>query len=301
MMPPFRLRLHEGNERVAQALDTDPDYRVLRRLPTVNEIWCRSSLVPEQASSTKIAVIDTETTGLNSSRHKLIELAMVKMTVDDVVGDLLDITPPMSWLEDPNEPLSLKIERLTSLTDSDVAGQSFPVATIFEAFDDIDIIVAHNARFDAGFLAKRFPSLGHPWACSAKDINWPELGFEGGRGVGALLNSARYFVSQAHRAGPDAWSTACLLAMPAPDGRCIASHLLQAARRTTSRLYAIGAPYCAKDDLRAADYRWCSTRRAWWTEGDSERIGNEAVWLKALHPLIKPEIIAVDWFNRHRI
>jgi DNA polymerase III subunit epsilon len=300
-MNPFRLRLHEGNERAAHALNTDPDYRVLRRLPTVNEIWCRSSPVPSKASSTRIAVIDTETMGIDCSRHKLIELAVVKMTVDDEVGDLLDISPPVAWLEDPDEPISFDIERLTGLADADVMGEAFDERTICEAFDDVDCIIAHNAQFDSGFLNKRFPSLGHPWACSAKDLDWPEFGFGGGRSVGALLTSAGHFASQAHRAGPDAWSVACLLAMRASDGRCIAAHLLKQARRTTSRLYAVGAPYSIKDQLRAADYRWSAERRAWWTEGDSERLGNEAAWLKTMHPLIKPEIIAIDWYNRHRV
>jgi DNA polymerase III subunit epsilon len=96
MMSPFRLRLHDGNEHAARALDTDPDYRVLRRLPTIEEIWCRSSPVPKRTSSTKIAVIDTETTGLDSNRHKLIELAMVKIAIDDVAGDLLEINAPVA-------------------------------------------------------------------------------------------------------------------------------------------------------------------------------------------------------------
>jgi DNA polymerase III subunit epsilon len=300
-MPPFRLRLHEGNEHAARALDTDPDYRVLRRLPTINEIWCRSSPVADRSSSTTVAVIDTETTGLDSSKHKLIELAMAKMIVDDVAGDLLSITQPVAWLEDPNEPLSIEIEQLTGLTDADLIGQAFDDPTILHAFDDVDIVVGHNIRFDAGFLTKRFPSLGHPLGCSQKDIDWSAVGYEGGRSIGALLTSAGHFSSQMHRAGPDAWATACLLAMPAPDGRCIAAHLLQTAGRTTSRLDAVGAPYSVKDDLRAADYHWSAERRAWWIEGDSERIGNEAVWLKARHPLIKPKIVQIDWYNRHRI
>jgi hypothetical protein len=39
---------------------------------------------------------------------------------------------------------------LTGLTDADLAGQAFYDPTIINAFDDIDLIVAYNARFDGG-------------------------------------------------------------------------------------------------------------------------------------------------------
>lgn len=298
-MPPFAMKLSKRAEHCARKLDALPDYKVLRRLPRPTEVWCRSMPSPEPFSSTRVAVVDTETTGLDPSRHRIIELAVVKMTICDVRGDLLDIAPPRTWLEDPGTPLLPEIETLTGLTDTDLAGQKFDDDTIADAFDDIDVIVAANARFDAGFMRQRFPQLGHPWACSLSEIDWAGHGFHDGRSVGSLVTTAGFFFEDAHRAGPDAWAVAVLLAMTAGDGKTIASHLLSKARRPTYRLYASGAPFSVKDSLKAVGYRWCAEQKAWWIEADPERIDNERAWLISLCPAILPRSERIDWYSRH--
>jgi len=299
MMPPFAMRLSPNSERAARQLEASPDYRVLRRLPRPDEVWCRSSPVPDFLSTTRISVIDTETTGLDPDRHKVIELAVVKMTICDTVGDLVDITPPSSWLEDPGHALSPEIEALTGITDADLSGKAFNDEVITEFFDDVDLIVAHNARFDRAFFSRRFPSLGHPWACSLSEVDWPDHGLEGGRSVSGLLTAAGHFMTEAHRAAPDAWATAALLAMPGHDGRTIAAHLVGRARKPTHRLCAMGAPFSVKDALRAADYRWDPKQKAWWREGEPEQMANEAARLIEPCPAILPKIERIDWYNRH--
>ena len=297
-MPPFNMRLDDKAEYHAHRLDEMPDYRVLRRLPRPGEIWCRSSPVPELMSTTRIAVIDTETEGLDPQRHKIIELAVVKMAIDDLVGDLLDITPPVSWLEDPGRPLSLEIESLTGISDADLAGQMFNERVIADMFDDVDLIVAANAKFDCAFMTRRFPWLKHPWACTY-EIDWSEHGLGGGRSVSALVTAAGHFFEDAHRAGPDAWAVSALLALPSCDGRTIAAHLVERARKPTHRLYAVGAPFAVKDTLKAAGYRWEASQRAWWLEAEPERVANEAAWLVELCPAILPRIERIDWYSRH--
>lgn len=297
-MHPFNMRLDDKAEFSAQRLDEMPDYRVLRRLPRPQEIWCRSSPVPDLMSTTRIAVIDTETEGLDPKRHKIFELAVVKLVIDDVVGDLLDIAPPVSWLEDPGRPLSLEIESLTGLADADLAGQVFCERVIADVFDDVDVIVAANAKFDCAFMTRRFPWLKHPWACTY-EIDWSSHGLRGGRGVSSLVTAAGHFFEDAHRAGPDAWAVSTLLALPSRDGRTIAAHLVDCARKPTHRLYAVGAPFAIKEALRAAGFLWDASQRSWWLEADPERIANEAAWLVALCPAILPRIERIDWYSRH--
>lgn len=298
-MPPFNMRLADSAERCARRLNEMPDYRVLRRLPKIDEIWCRSSPVPDFLSTTRIAVIDTETNGLDPDLHKIIELAAVKMTICDIQGDLLVIDPPIAWLEYPGVPLSPEIEALTGISDHDLVGHAFDDATIAACFDDVDLIVAHNAKFDCAFFKKRFPSLRHPWACSFSEVDWSLHGLEGGRSVTSLLTAAGHFPEQAHRAGPDAFAVACLLAIPARDDRTIAAHLVERARKPTHKLHAFGAPYSVKDALKAGGYRWCASQRVWSLEADPERIANEAKWLVALCPAIIPKIERIDWYDRH--
>ncbi len=300
-MSPFNYYIPQNIEREAKRLADTGDYRILRRLPKIDEIWAQSSPVVDRLNMTKIVVVDVETTGLDPETAKIIEVAIVKMAICDQTGVLLDIASPQCWLEDPGEPLNEEIEALTGLTDRDLFGQKFDDESILAALNDADIICAHNAAFDYSHLIRRFPSIENGWACSMKDIGWRKehaLG-ELGLSVGALIASAGYFASEAHRAGPDAWATAMLLVMPSADGRTRAAHMVCSARRKTVRLFARGAPFAIKDTLRAAGYRWSAPDRAWWKEGDSEAMANEAAWLVQLCPAILPQTIRIDHRNRH--
>lgn len=300
-MPPFKHHFQPQLERDAHRLAATGDYRILRRLPKIGEIWAQSSPVVDRLDMTKVAVVDVETTSLAPATAKIIEIAIVELAICDRSGALLDIQPPRTWLEDPCEPLTEEIEQLVGLTDRDLAGQRFDDLAILTALNDADVICAHNAAFDYSHLIQRFPTLDNGWACSLKDIAWRDkhgLG-ELGLSVGALLASAGYFADEAHRAGPDTWATAMLLIMHARDGRTIAAHMIDAARKTTIRLFAKGAPYSVKDNLRAAEYRWCAKQRNWWKEGDPEAMANEAAWLVQLCPAILPQTMRIDHRNRH--
>jgi DNA polymerase III epsilon subunit-like protein len=100
------MRLYElGGDDVlelrARELEANPDYKVLRRLPRRDELW----LAPTPGNgATKIGVLDTEATGLVVGKDKMIELALVKMTLDQN-GNVADLTEPLTILEDPNVQL----------------------------------------------------------------------------------------------------------------------------------------------------------------------------------------------------
>lgn len=294
----YHLNPNDPGERLARQLERQDGYRVLRRLPRPDEMWCRS--MPVSDNVIRLAIVDCETTGLDPERHKMIEFAVGTLSIDVGHGDVVDVTPPRSWLEDPAEDLSVEIERLTHITSDLLIGKWFPEETILQAFEGVTMVVAHNARFDRAFVTKRFPALADlPWACSMSEVDWPALGYAGGRGIGALLTSAGFFLPDAHRAAADVWATTCLLAAAAPDGRAIAAHLIDAARRPSERLYALRAPFECKEVLKSAGYRWSPERRAWWIEGDSERIAHEAAWCSRLPTMVKPVVERIDWINRH--
>lgn len=293
----YHLNPNSRGERLARRLERSADFRVLRRLPKPEDVWCRSMPLPENVM--KLAIIDCETTGLDPERHKIIELAIGTLSIDLDVGDVVDVTPPRSWLEDPAEDLSIEIERLTHITSNMLIGRWFPKAEIEAALLDADVLVSHNAFFDRAFVTKRFPvAATMPWACSMREVDWVSLGFSSGRGIAGLLTDAGFFLPNAHRAGADVWATTCLLASNVSDDRSIAAHMINAARRDTYRLYADRAPFDCKDALKAAGYRWAPERRAWWTEGDSERIANEESWLRQLSSEIAPSMERVTWMSR---
>lgn len=280
---------------VARSIEQHPDYRVLRRLPRHEELWF--SPVANGGAGTTIAIVDVETTGLDPDRDAMIELAVVLMRIDGA-GDLLDLTPPVSMLEEPPHAIPPEVEALTGITDAMVAGRRFRSAPLRRLLRCADVLVSHHAAFDRAFLTQRFPWVRQPWACTLNDLAWSRFGLEG-RALGHLLASAGHFPAQGHRAGADTWALACLLARIADDRRTIAAHLVEAARAPTQRLHAVGAPDSTRNVLKAAGYRWHVTKRAWWIDGDDEKLAGEQVFLRSLHPTILPVIEKIDWFTRH--
>lgn len=294
----YHLDPNRRGEQLASRLEEFDDYRVLRRLPRPEEMWCRS--MPLSDNIFRLAIVDCETSGLDPDRHKMIEFAVGTLSIDNDLGDVVEVTPPQSWLEDPAEDLPIEIERLTHITSDMLSGKRFPDDAIMKAMSGIDAIVAHNAKFDRAFVTKRFQALAElPWCCSMSEIDWPALGWTGGRSIGALLTASGFFLPDAHRAAADVWATTCLLASAARDSRAVAAHLVDTARRPTERLYATRAPFECKTVLKAAGYRWSPERRAWWIEGDPERIGNERNWLERLSLSVAPTLETLEWNTRH--
>lgn len=100
-------------------------------------------------------VLDTETTGLPlpssaplEKQPKIIELALSKLQ-DGVILE------KMSWLINPEQPITAEITKITGLKDEDLVGQPNFEATlpwIVSAFEGVDVLIAHNLPFDRGML-----------------------------------------------------------------------------------------------------------------------------------------------------
>lgn len=264
-----------SGEDLARQLSSMPGYRVLREIDANAGV---EQLRPTAAGERIAAVVDTETTGLDPTNDRIIEIA-VQRVIFDVGQRIVEIERAWSWLEDPQRPLTADISRLTGLVDRDLVGQRFDDEAILEMVGEADIVVAHNAAFDRPFIDRRFPSLsGFPWACSLSQLDWRDLGYDG-RALGHLvLESGRFF--DGHRAGNDTIALVTLLGTLAPDGRTILAHLLDRCERDSHRVEAIGAPFEAKDGLKSRGYRWDAARRHWWREVEASELSSEHEWLE---------------------
>ena len=101
-------------------------------------------------------VFDVETTGLSAERDRLIEIAAVK------VKNGTEIDSFESYIN-PQKPISELITRLTSITNDDVRDAPLEkevMTNFYNWLDKDDILVAHNAKFDLGFLDTCFERLG---------------------------------------------------------------------------------------------------------------------------------------------
>lgn len=271
-----------GNpEQIADLLTGAPGYRVLRAVPSSFSLMPEGGAMPDGRC---VAIIDCETTGLDARNDAMIELAILLAFVGKD-GRVTGHFGPVTWLQDPGVELDPRITLLTGLTNDDLAGHAIEDGTAAGLIDRADICVSHVARFDLGWIERRYPHLaGKPWACSASDIDWLMLGYDGRAQQHLLMQHGRF--ANAHRAGDDVWSLFHLLKhrQPDPDGGPTRSHLqrlLEAADTTTFRVEAVSAPYAAKDRLKARGYRWDAAPKIWWKEMRYEDLAAECRWFRA--------------------
>lgn len=282
-------------ESAAAILEAHPDYKILRSLPPLDLL-----LLPEPEGRLRsAAVLDTETTSLDAATGSIIELSICVVTFDGR-GRIVAIGPVHDWLEEPGYALPPEIARLTGLNDADLAGRRIDDKTVLQLLSGVDLLVAHNASFDSGWIERRYPAIaGKPWCCSLKDIDWRGLGIES-RQLGALLGEVAGFFNARHRADADVAALVALLAAMLPSGRTVCSEMILSASRPTVRIIAHGAPFETKDRLKARGYRWDQTTRRWWKDLPGDAVEDERQWL-ALHGSCQfPVLHDMTWHQRHR-
>jgi len=263
-------------EAMAKVLDAHPDFRVLRRLVP------RLAFPPASGPVATLLVLDTETTGLNAARDKVVELALLRVTVDLRTGQPVGAVLVYDGLEDPGMPMPDEIIAITGITDDMLLGQRLDEAEVLRMLDGVDLVLAHNAGFDRPFVESRLPQFATlNWACSFADIDWKKEG----RGS-AKLTSLAYdlgFFYDAHRAEMDCHALlAVLMASLKTTQASGLSRLIESALNPTFRLQATNAPFDGKDLLKARGYRWDGAQKVWHTRlGDASALALECAWLKA--------------------
>ena len=154
-----------------------------------------------------VAFVDLETTGMRATEDRITEVGIVRVDVDPDGG------PPhvseWSSLVNPGERIPAVIQALTGITNAMVrdAPPFAAIASTIEARIEGCVFVAHNARFDHGFLKHEFARVGRPFSaralCTVKLSRrlFPEAS---GHGLDAIV--ARHGLTNAdrHRALGDA-------------------------------------------------------------------------------------------------
>jgi len=265
-----------SHDAMAQALDAHPDYKVLRRLVPRDD-WGTASTSETQ----RVIVLDTETTGLDAKNERIIELAMLSVLVDTTTGQPVGPVTTYESFEDPGKPIPPAITEITGIDDSMVLGQRIDDARVAELVQAADLIVAHNAGFDRPFVEARLPVFAtRAWNCSFAGIDWKAQG--SGSAKLEFLAHERGWFYDAHRALVDCHALLQVLATPLKNGQSGLQQLLQGASNTRYKLRATGAPFEAKDALKARGYRWDNENRVWWTTLMGQAaLQQEADWLKA--------------------
>jgi DNA polymerase-3 subunit epsilon len=301
-------------ESMAKALDAHVDYKVLRRLkPRLH--WPDV----EHGNVKTILVLDTETTGLEATKEKIIELALLRVDVDCATGMPVGRVQVYDELEDPGKLIPPAVTSITGIRDADVAGKKLDEARIAAFMEGVDLVVAHNAAFDRPFVESRLPDFARlPWACSLADIDWKALGRSSAK-LESLAQAIGFFYD-AHRAEMDCHALLSVLAMPLPlvssdlagassgeadrelniKGRNATglSVLLDSAGKPTYRLSATNAPFEVKDLLKARGYRWNADQRVWATRlMDEAALQVECQWLRENVYANRNAVVQIESFD----
>lgn len=264
-------------EDMAASLERNPDYRVLRRLVPVRH-FDRAPLGP----TLRVLVLDTETTGLDHSRDKIIELAMLQVDVDTTTGLPVGDVIVYDGLEDPGVAISKEIQAITGISSEMVHGQHLDEAHIAAMLEGADLVIAHNAGFDRPFCEARLPAFARiAWGCSFAEINWKKEG-HGSAKLEYLAMEKGWFYD-AHRAEMDCHALLAVLGQTLPiSAQSGLAKIIAASRMPSYRLQATHAPFEAKDLLKARAYRWNAEQKVWHTRvGDEAQLTAECEWLKS--------------------
>lgn len=264
-------------EDCIKQLEATGDYRIIKRYTPVAS-YCEANEAPKRIG----IFLDTETTGLDADTDKVIELAMVPFEFD-AAGRIYRLLPEYNGLNDPGMPIPEIAQQITGITDEMVKGQSIDFDAVKKLLSEAVIVIAHNARFDRPFcesLLDEFKAIS--WACSIADVNWNEEGFEG---VKLEFLAYKYgFFFEGHRATIDCQAGIEILSRSLPNsGEPVLKRLLEHARLTTVRLWAEGAPFEKKDELKKRSYRWSSgeggKRKAWYKDLQEDQLEEEMRYL----------------------
>jgi len=106
-----------------------------------------------------LVFLDLETTGAAAHSDRITEIGLVEVDRGRHIGE-------WSSLVNPERPISPMIESLTGITDAMVADAPTFAELADELFERLagKTLVAHNARFDYGFLQNEFRRVGLKYA-----------------------------------------------------------------------------------------------------------------------------------------
>lgn len=121
---------------------------------------------PKKWKELPLAVIDVETTGLDSSTDRVMEIAIIRFENGQVVDSY-------GQLINPERPIPEDSKRITGIKDEDVQDQP----TFAEVANEIharlqDVgIVAYNLPFDRGFMRAELARVGLSWPEDAPTLD----------------------------------------------------------------------------------------------------------------------------------
>lgn len=220
-----------------------------------------------------ILILDSETTSLDPSTGRLVEVGVATFSVKH--GKHIRAR---SWLVrgETNEAEEINgiPAELLSLGDE---RESVMRMVHSIAVRESSAIVAHGADFDRQWFTPEIQKL--PWICSCEDIVWPKR--SPSRALSAVAIAHGVGVVDAHRAGPDVATLVRLFERVHEMGTDVAAMLAHASRpkvlvaADTPKPWDIGKDEyeAIKASIKDAGFRWDDPSKTWQRRMVREDIG----------------------------
>lgn len=152
-----------------------------------------------------MVAIDLESTGLDHTQDKIIEVGAVKIKDGKIIDEF-------STLVDPGIPIPSHISHITGIRTEDVAGapKIDQVLSQIVAFVGDSPLIAHNISLDMGFLQQRYKILLNSQRIDTYEIATILLPQAERYNLHSLTETLNIELDNAHRALDDARATALL-------------------------------------------------------------------------------------------
>ena len=185
-------------EELIKMLELSGDYRVIKHFSKVYQYPLPETEQDYRENKLTGIFIDTETTGLDYKKDKIIEIALIPFEYSED-GRIFTVGEGYNAFQDPGFRLDEQITSLTGITNEMLKGQVIDKTKLENIVMSANLIVAHNSGFDRKFVEEQFPIFTQkPWGCSYVHVPWSKeniasakleyLAYKFGQKIGPFLD-----------------------------------------------------------------------------------------------------------------
>jgi DNA polymerase III epsilon subunit-like protein len=163
----------------------------------------------------KILIVDTETTGL-SSTDEAIEIGLSLYEINSSDYSAVKASS-YTGRRCPSVPINPRAQQVHKISLSELLGKDFDHKEVNSLLNSADILVAHNASFDARMLEPLYPDIKNfHWRCTLKQWPWP---LSSGKSLASIATDLNISRLHAHTADGDVDILSACLFYPEANGQ----------------------------------------------------------------------------------